>query len=226
VKKVICEVHRKLPPCPLHGAELQRRDGRYGEFWGCAEYPKCDVTASYSKFDERYHVSNQIVRDSRKLAHALFDRLWQEGHAPRGATYRWLAEKLKIRDWQRNCHIQHFGFDTCCEVVGLCADMLMRSRCRAEEWKLSMDQALYLNLCRRRYREYAKKGKVSLAVEKVIEEVWSRMSAGEHQGLTHMSHEAYQEPIKELMRLRRNGDGRPAAKQHDEARKGEARQGG
>ena len=208
MKKRICTKHLKLPLCPVHGAELQRRDGMYGEFWGCPEYPGCDVTASHSKFDNRYHVSTQVVRDARKQAHAIFDRLWQERHAPRGAAYRWLAEKLHIQNWQRDCHIQHFGFDACCEVVGLCADMLMRSRCKAEDWKLSLNQALYLNLCRRRYRAYAKKGKVSLAVEKVIEEVWGRMTHAERKGLTYMSHEAYQEPIKELMYLRRNGDGK------------------
>lgn len=30
--------------CPLCGAPLVRRKGKYGEFLGCAEYPRCTYT--------------------------------------------------------------------------------------------------------------------------------------------------------------------------------------
>lgn len=30
--------------CPRCGGELKRRNGRYGEFWGCSEYPACRYT--------------------------------------------------------------------------------------------------------------------------------------------------------------------------------------
>lgn len=30
--------------CPRCGGELKRRNGRYGEFWGCMEYPSCKYT--------------------------------------------------------------------------------------------------------------------------------------------------------------------------------------
>jgi hypothetical protein len=30
--------------CPLCGAPLRKRNGRYGEFLGCAGYPFCDYT--------------------------------------------------------------------------------------------------------------------------------------------------------------------------------------
>lgn len=30
--------------CPLCGAELKRRKGKYGLFWGCSNYPKCRYT--------------------------------------------------------------------------------------------------------------------------------------------------------------------------------------
>lgn len=34
------------PPklCPNCGGELKRRNGRYGEFWGCSEFPACRYT--------------------------------------------------------------------------------------------------------------------------------------------------------------------------------------
>ena len=30
--------------CPYCGAELVRRDGKYGAFWGCSNYPRCKFT--------------------------------------------------------------------------------------------------------------------------------------------------------------------------------------
>ena len=30
--------------CPLCGAELEQRYGRYGSFIGCTEYPDCNYT--------------------------------------------------------------------------------------------------------------------------------------------------------------------------------------
>lgn len=30
--------------CPRCGGELKRRNGRYGEFWGCSEFPACRYT--------------------------------------------------------------------------------------------------------------------------------------------------------------------------------------
>ncbi len=36
----------KNPPklCPKCGGEMKKRNGRYGEFWGCMEFPKCRHT--------------------------------------------------------------------------------------------------------------------------------------------------------------------------------------
>ncbi len=36
----------KNPPklCPKCGGELKKRNGKYGEFWGCMEFPKCRYT--------------------------------------------------------------------------------------------------------------------------------------------------------------------------------------
>ncbi|MCZ0630709.1 topoisomerase DNA-binding C4 zinc finger domain-containing protein [[Ruminococcus] gnavus] len=30
--------------CPKCGGEMIRRNGRYGEFWGCGNFPKCRYT--------------------------------------------------------------------------------------------------------------------------------------------------------------------------------------
>ena len=35
------------PLCPDHNKEMILKKGRYGEFWGCTEYPKCKITEKY-----------------------------------------------------------------------------------------------------------------------------------------------------------------------------------
>jgi hypothetical protein len=34
------------PDCPLCGKPTRKRGGRFGEFWGCADYPRCNGTAA------------------------------------------------------------------------------------------------------------------------------------------------------------------------------------
>jgi ribosomal protein L37AE/L43A len=33
------------PACPLCGKPTRKRGGRFGEFWGCTDYPRCNGTA-------------------------------------------------------------------------------------------------------------------------------------------------------------------------------------
>ena len=35
---------KELPKCPRCGGLLQKRNGRFGEFWGCISYPSCRFT--------------------------------------------------------------------------------------------------------------------------------------------------------------------------------------
>ena len=35
---------KKLEVCPVCGNKLKKRNGAYGEFWGCSSYPECKFT--------------------------------------------------------------------------------------------------------------------------------------------------------------------------------------
>lgn len=37
--------------CPLCAGKVVKRTGRYGEFWGCSNYPKCHFTAKIKQFN-------------------------------------------------------------------------------------------------------------------------------------------------------------------------------
>jgi len=38
--------NQKSGSCPICGAELKLKDGKYGKFYGCSSYPKCEFTKS------------------------------------------------------------------------------------------------------------------------------------------------------------------------------------
>lgn len=33
--------------CPICGEKLMKKNGKYGFFWGCSNYPKCRYTKKY-----------------------------------------------------------------------------------------------------------------------------------------------------------------------------------
>ena len=38
------EAAKAVPVCPLCGNRLKKREGKFGEFWGCRSYPECRYT--------------------------------------------------------------------------------------------------------------------------------------------------------------------------------------
>lgn len=205
MKKYICMSRKAVPKCPIHRVELQMRDGRYGEFWGCPAYPECSVTATWSKFDNHYHISDRYLRSARKLAHEVLDKLWLEKHAPRGAVYRWLSDQLGIRS-HKVCHIQHFNIEQCRKTVGICVDMLIKCRCKQQCWKLSVTGAMYMNVYRNHYMREAITDVIHSQREFKIAELWGQMSAEERSNMLCLSHEDYQSPIRGLLNLDREDE--------------------
>lgn len=49
-------MERKQLICPKCGARLVKKEGKFGKFWGCSNFPECNFTSSIFKgnhFDER-----------------------------------------------------------------------------------------------------------------------------------------------------------------------------
>lgn len=66
-------------------------------------------------------LADQVTKNARKKAHAVFDPIWKnqanKGKA-RVEAYAWLAEQLDIERWR--CHISWFDVSYCNKVVDLC----------------------------------------------------------------------------------------------------------
>lgn len=47
------QIENAYPTCPKCNAVMTERSGRYGSFWGCRGYPKCDGTKKDPKASEK-----------------------------------------------------------------------------------------------------------------------------------------------------------------------------
>lgn len=45
-----------MPQCPSCGSDMQKRTGKFGEFWGCSKFPNCTTTVSLHDVDEKFDV--------------------------------------------------------------------------------------------------------------------------------------------------------------------------
>ncbi len=50
IDKVLNKVRDGI--CPECGEELKKREGEYGDFWGCSNYPDCDFSINDYKIEQ------------------------------------------------------------------------------------------------------------------------------------------------------------------------------
>lgn len=76
------------------GKEMVLRNSRYGNFWGCSNYPKCDGTIGCHKKDSSPLgiPANRETRVMRSVAHEVFDNWWPAKGMSRKEAYEWLDE--------------------------------------------------------------------------------------------------------------------------------------
>lgn len=110
--------------CPYCGGSSQYVDsaviyGRsYGMIYLCAP---CDAYVGVhhkTSKDALGRLANAELREWKKHAHGVFDKLWKERHMNRTKAYRWLSQQLGIK--KAYCHIGMFDVKKCKEVVSVC----------------------------------------------------------------------------------------------------------
>lgn len=134
--------------CPECGAGMTLRESRYGPFYGCDRWPKCDATHGAHPDGSPLGVpADGETTAARIEAHEVFDQLWQDAHemdcynlpddpgesqiavdrirsAARGRAYQWLADRMNLT--VSECHIGAFDADQCGEVVDAAIDAMSR----------------------------------------------------------------------------------------------------
>jgi hypothetical protein len=71
-------------------------------------------------------VANSTLRNKRKAAHQVFDRLYKEAHLTRSQAYTWLANQLNLD--RKLTHIGMFGEESCDLVIELVVPFLEKLR--------------------------------------------------------------------------------------------------
>lgn len=121
--------------CPECGAPMRLRESRFGPFFGCTTWPKCDAThGAHPDGTPLGTPADKATKRARIEAHAAFDPLWKDiaevypnlhGRAlkrlrglARSRAYQWLAAQLGIP--VERCHIGMFDAETCARVVAVC----------------------------------------------------------------------------------------------------------
>jgi len=105
---------------------LVRRTGKYGEFFGCSNFPQCT-----SVDDVRYDglpsgmQSDQQTRQARREAHNAFDEIWKREYMSRSDAYSWLAEGLGLGSGE--CHIKRLTRHQC-EIVVRISEAFLEER--------------------------------------------------------------------------------------------------
>jgi len=102
--------------CPECGAPVRLRPSRYGLFYGCTTWPKCNGThGAHPDGKPLGTPGNRETKDARIRAHAAFDTLWKNGGMKRKEAYRWMQDTLGMS--QNEAHIGSFDVATCERLI-------------------------------------------------------------------------------------------------------------
>jgi len=103
----------KIVICAECGSKMVLRDSKYGKFYGCGNYPRCQAThCAHQKTGEPMGVPT--TKEGKKWridAHNAFDTLWKSGKMKRNDAYKWLADAMGIT--RKECHIGLFDIEQC-----------------------------------------------------------------------------------------------------------------
>lgn len=105
--------------CGDCGSSMELRKSRYGQFWGCSEYPKCTGTHGAHPDGRPLGIpANKKTREARIAAHAAFDPLWKGGRQSRRSAYLWLRHAMGMN---HQPHIGEMTIAECNKVIAVCA---------------------------------------------------------------------------------------------------------
>ena len=104
------------------------RSSRFGQFYGCSEYPKCDGThGARPDGTPLGKPADKETRAMRVQAHASFDRLWKGKPAlmDRTQAYEWLDDVMGLS--KEEGHISRMDKDQCQRLILLVDRYLSRA---------------------------------------------------------------------------------------------------
>lgn|GEM_PF-1633466 len=105
-------------PCPDCGGEMVLRTSRYGLFYGCKAFPKCQATHGAHKDGRPLGIpADSDTKRARITAHNVFDRIWKDKYMRRGDAYAWMAEQMGME--KDEAHIGRFDMEQCEKLIAI-----------------------------------------------------------------------------------------------------------
>lgn len=103
--------------CGDCGADMVKRNSKYGIFFGCSKYPACKGTHSAHQKSgaPQGKPTNAEGRAARRKAHEVFDGYWPGTNMNRQQAYLWLALQMVMTGHE--CHIGNFDEQECARVI-------------------------------------------------------------------------------------------------------------
>ena len=81
--------------------------------------PDCNASLIANKYGQPLGTpATKDVRNLRRRAHIVFDRLWKSGEVTRSSAQRWLAKELRIA--VKQCHFGYMNRENLERVIQLC----------------------------------------------------------------------------------------------------------
>lgn len=116
--------------CPYCGKKTELIDSAeiyngvsYGPIYICRD---CDAYVGCYKNTNKSlgRLANAELREAKKFAHAIFDKIWKNKYKTRVGAYSWLSREMDVPT--EFTHIGMFDVEQCKKVVELSIDYLQK----------------------------------------------------------------------------------------------------
>lgn len=114
-----------ISKCPYCEEAMELKDSKilygksYGNVWICSQYPKCDAYVGCHGDTEipLGTPANKELREVRKQAHEVFDKLYKVYGLTRKAAYTRLQIDMDLS--KKKAHIAKFDIEQCKRVISI-----------------------------------------------------------------------------------------------------------
>lgn len=102
--------------CPECGEYMILKKSKYGFFWSCHTYPKCNGSHGAHPDGTPLGIpANKETKEWRIKAHNEFDKLWKSKGYKRSTCYRLLQELMDMTPDE--AHIGRFNINQCKTLI-------------------------------------------------------------------------------------------------------------
>lgn len=92
------------------------KDGKYGQFYSCVNFPACRGShGAHANGQPLGYPADYKTKQWRIAAHEAFDQLWKSGEMTRRQAYQKLAEIMNLPS--KDAHISKFNKAQCSELL-------------------------------------------------------------------------------------------------------------